>query len=67
MKPFLVTAEKGAKTSIYLASSPDAEKITGQYFDDKQKQRNPSKTAQDVMLAEKLWTVSETYIKDYLN
>ncbi len=66
MKPFLITPEKGAKTSIYLASSPEVSTVTGQYFDDKQKRRNPSKEAQDDALAEKLWDVSMEYVKEYL-
>lgn len=51
------TAE-GAKTSIYLASSPNVEGVTGKYFDES-KEKTPSKAAQDEALASRLWQVSE--------
>ena len=38
-RPFLLTPEKGARTSIYLASSPDVEGVTGKYFADSREKR----------------------------
>jgi len=35
VRPFLKSAKKGAETSIYLASAPDVEKVSGEYFEDK--------------------------------
>jgi len=32
MRRFQVTAEEGAKTSVYLATSPEVEGVTGRYF-----------------------------------
>ena len=32
MKPFMITVEKGAETSVFLASSPDVEGETGGYW-----------------------------------
>ncbi len=32
-RPLMLTPEKGARTSIYLASSPDVAGVTGEYFD----------------------------------
>ena len=32
MRPFMASPERGADTPVYLASSPDAEGVTGQYF-----------------------------------
>ena len=32
IKPFILTPEKGARTSVYLASSPEVDGVTGQYF-----------------------------------
>ena len=52
--------EEGAETSVYLATSPDIEGVTGKYFDDK-KEKHPSRTAQDDELARRLWRVSEEY------
>ncbi|HEY5923949.1 MAG TPA: SDR family oxidoreductase, partial [Kofleriaceae bacterium] len=31
-RPFMLTSEEGARTSIYLASSPDVEKVSGEFF-----------------------------------
>lgn len=61
MKPFLLTAEKGARTSIYLASSPLVD-VSGKYFD-KSAEKRPSKLADDQALAEKLWAYSEAVIQ----
>ena len=33
-RPFFRSPEKGAETAVYLASSPDVEKISGEYFID---------------------------------
>lgn len=52
----------GAETSIYLASSPEVEKITGEYFA-KKKIKQSSKESYNMDLAKKLWDVSKTYIK----
>lgn len=52
---FLLSPEKGARTQIYLASSPEVANITGAFFI-RCKQRKPSKTALDDALAERLWT-----------
>jgi NAD(P)-dependent dehydrogenase (short-subunit alcohol dehydrogenase family) len=55
---FMINNEAGAQTSIYLASSPDVEGVTGQYFA-KSRAKNPSLEAQDDEAARKLWEVSE--------
>jgi NAD(P)-dependent dehydrogenase (short-subunit alcohol dehydrogenase family) len=52
----------GAETSIYLASSPEVENITGEYFAKKEIKRS-SKESYDMDLAEKLWNVSKYYVK----
>lgn len=56
-RPFMVSVEKGAETSMYLASSPEVEQVTGRYFVRK-KQKRPSTDANDPVLAKKLWDVS---------
>ena len=58
MSPFMLNSTKGAKTSIYLATSPEVLKINGKYFD-KQKEKEPSALAKDAALAKQLWEVSE--------
>ncbi len=59
--PFLISPEKGAKTSIYLASSPDLEGITGKYFDNCEEIRS-SALSYDEAIAKKLWDKSEKLI-----
>ncbi len=50
--------EKGAETSIYLASSPEVEGITGKYFD-KKAEAEASTEARDPDKARMLWALSE--------
>jgi NAD(P)-dependent dehydrogenase (short-subunit alcohol dehydrogenase family) len=49
--------EKGAATSIYLASSPEVQSITGKYFVDCKVTR-PAPQATDSAVARKLWDIS---------
>lgn len=63
MKPFLMNPEKGAATSIYLASS-DKVQVSGKYFD-KQKEKSSSKLSNDTTLAEQLWEYSEKAIAEH--
>jgi NAD(P)-dependent dehydrogenase (short-subunit alcohol dehydrogenase family) len=58
IKPFVLTAEQGARTSIYLASSPEVADVTGRYFV-KCRARRPSKVARESDAARRLWDVSE--------
>ena len=55
---FAISPERGAETSIFLASSPEAEGVSGKYFVRK-KPVNPSPQSQDDATARKLWEVSE--------
>lgn len=55
---FGISPEKGAKTSIYLASSPEVEGITGKYFD-KSVPKISAPLTHDVTLQHKLWQVCE--------
>lgn len=57
---FMITPEKGAQTSIYLATSPDVENITGEYFD-KRKIAKTTAHARDMQVADTLWEVSKEY------
>jgi NAD(P)-dependent dehydrogenase (short-subunit alcohol dehydrogenase family) len=60
-KWFLKSPEKGARTSLYLAMSPDAGSISGKYFVDS-KQKIPSAAALDDALAERLWVETERLV-----
>jgi NAD(P)-dependent dehydrogenase (short-subunit alcohol dehydrogenase family) len=53
-----ISQEDGAKTMIYLASSPDVATTSGEYFYEC-KETAPSKQAQSDADAERLWQVSE--------
>lgn len=58
---FAKDVEIGAKTSIYLASSPDIEGITGKYFVDCKEQRS-SVFSYDELVQKQLWEVSEALV-----
>ena len=57
-RPFAISQEKGALTSIYLSTSPDLDGITGQYFV-KGKAVKPAAAALDDEAAVRLWEISE--------
>ena len=59
--PFFLSAAKGARTSIYLASSAEVEGVSGEYFV-KCKPRQPRRWAQDPEAARRLWQVSEELV-----
>ncbi len=61
MKPFMLTPAKGAETIIYLATSPEVEKTSGEYFA-KKKTKKPASEALRQDVANKLWEVSEKYV-----
>jgi NAD(P)-dependent dehydrogenase (short-subunit alcohol dehydrogenase family) len=61
IKPFILTPEQGARTSVYLATSPDVAEVSGRYFV-KCRARTPSPAAQDVAAATLLWSVSEELV-----
>lgn len=57
-RPWLLSPEKGAATSIHVASSPEVEGVTGKYFADCRE--TPSSPASyDEAAQRKLWEVSE--------
>lgn len=61
----MVSPEKGARPSIYLASAPEAGEFTGQYLDDKLKKRRGHPLSLDEELAEKLWYYSLEQTKEH--
>ena len=58
IRPFAISPEKGAATSIYLATSPDVATTSGLYFV-KQKPARSSPASYNQESARHLWTVSE--------
>lgn len=63
LKPFFLTAEEGARTAIYLASSDEVEDITGEYFY-KCKVSKSSEGSKDVDTAKKLYELSEVIVEE---
>ena len=59
--PLLKTPAQGAQTSIYLASSPDVDGVTGQFFANRRNKR-PNKLAFDSEMTAKLWNVSAALV-----
>lgn len=57
LRPLMKSPEKGAETSIYLASSPEVEGVSGGYFVKKAEARS-SNASHDERLATRLWEVS---------
>lgn len=62
--PFMITPEKGAETSIYLATAPKLETKSGLYFY-KKKVTKTSSAASDVNARNKLWQLSEELTKKF--
>jgi NAD(P)-dependent dehydrogenase (short-subunit alcohol dehydrogenase family) len=58
LRPFFISAEKGADTIVYLASSPQVADTTGGYFI-KRRIAEPSAAARDDAAAKRLWIESE--------
>jgi NAD(P)-dependent dehydrogenase (short-subunit alcohol dehydrogenase family) len=56
-----ISAEEGAQTIIYLATSPEVESITGKYFVNKQAVPS-SQESYDKVTARRVWQVSEELI-----
>lgn len=56
-RPFLLTPAEGAATSVYLASSPEVEGVTGQYFSKCRPVRSNA-VSYDVASQRKLWALS---------
>ena len=57
VRPFFKSPEKGADTPIYLASSPDVERVTGKYFV-KRGPRLSSPASRDSEVARRLYETS---------
>ena len=55
---FALTPEEGADNTIYMASSPDVEGVTGKYFV-KREAAESSPLSYDEELAKRLWEISE--------
>ena len=59
---YFQTPEEGAQTIIHLATSPELEDVTGEYFVEC-KIATMSDKAKDVEFAKKVWDLSEQCVK----
>ena len=62
VRPLLKTPAQGAQTPIYLASSPDMDGISGQFFVNR-KPKTANKVAYDTDMTARLWRVSTDLVK----
>lgn len=56
-RPFMRSPEKGADTAVYLASSPEVDGVSGQYFVNR-KTKKSQDSSYDTSVAARLWRVS---------
>ena len=64
-RPFMVGPEEGARTSIYLASAPEVQGISGGFFDEKQRRRSIAAKALQNEGAQILWEKSEAWTREF--
>lgn len=58
---FAITPEQGAQTTVYLATSPEVEGVTGKYFT-RSKETKPHARALDDAAGRRLWEVTEELV-----
>jgi NAD(P)-dependent dehydrogenase (short-subunit alcohol dehydrogenase family) len=61
-KPFMLTNEQGARTTVHVASSPEVEGVTGKYFSKCRPVRSNA-VSYDEASQKKLWSLSLEMIK----
>lgn len=66
MRPFMITPEEGAQTTIYLATAQKLDAKSGKYFKNK-KVSNSSATATNEDARNRLWDISIGMARQYLS
>ncbi len=61
MKPFMISPGRGAQTTLYLVTSSEVEKTSGEYFVNS-KPKKPNQEALRKDIADRLWEISENYV-----
>ncbi len=61
LSPFAISPKKSAEGVVYVATSPEIENISGEYFHNK-KIKRPSRLALREDLAKRLWEISEKLV-----
>ena len=59
--PFLRTPEKGAETSVYVATAPELAGVSGRYFADRKEKRS-APASYDGGTARRLWEMTEKMV-----
>jgi NAD(P)-dependent dehydrogenase (short-subunit alcohol dehydrogenase family) len=62
IKPFMIGPDEGAVNSLYVATSPEIEGVSGAFFV-KQRQARANPLADDPQLAGRLWSESERLVE----
>jgi NAD(P)-dependent dehydrogenase (short-subunit alcohol dehydrogenase family) len=62
ISPVIFDAERGARTTLYLALSGDVTGVSGRYFDENQAVQPAAAVANDLELQEALWQASERWV-----
>jgi hypothetical protein len=57
----VMTEAEGAKTSIYVATAPELDGVTGRFFD-KVREAKPSRASANEQAARRLWDQSQKLI-----
>ena len=60
-RPFLLTAEQGAATTLYVATAPELATVSGKYFA-RSREVTPTQAARDEAVAARLWRESEALV-----
>lgn len=61
MRPFMMSPDRGAATTIHLATAPELSAVTGKYFDEC-REKTSSPLSHDEDLQERLWRESEKLV-----
>jgi NAD(P)-dependent dehydrogenase (short-subunit alcohol dehydrogenase family) len=67
IKPLIsrvIDAERGSRTTLFLAISSDVAGVSGRYFDENQAVQPAAAAANDVQLQEALWQASERWVAE---
>jgi NAD(P)-dependent dehydrogenase (short-subunit alcohol dehydrogenase family) len=66
IKPFMIGPDEGAVNSLYVATAPEIEGVSGAFFV-KQRQAHPNPLADDPQLAARLWSESGKLVEAALS
>jgi hypothetical protein len=61
MRPFFISAKKGAEPGIFLATSDKVEKVSGKYFN-RFKEKPIVGISNEIEMSNQLWTLSENMV-----